>query len=183
MSYDYWREVMYKRIKETLVPVEGQGVEFGGSNGIIQGMFPKVTWEVRKHPPYDIIDKGSYERDWDVIVADQILEHVARPWDAMELIGKHTKQVAIITVPFLIGLHMRPRDYWRMTPRTIQMLASPYFTGIHIDSWGSAKVAYWHAIYNRTERLLSSVPEVEWEQGLKDNDPNKPFVIWAILRK
>ncbi len=182
---DYWRAVMYARMCISLAgeTIRGSGVEFGGSNGIIQAMLPGVQWEVRSHPPYDIIDTGSYERNWDVIVADQILEHVARPWEAMRLIGEHTNKMAIITVPFLIGIHNCPRDYWRMTPAAIATLASPYFPHIDIQSWGNAKAAYWHAIYNRTNRMIRNVPEAELDAALNDNDPNKPFVIWSILRK
>lgn len=182
---DYWRAVMYTKIRESLAgeAITGDGVEFGGSNGIIQSMLPGVIWETRRHPPYDIGDGASYERSWDVIVADQVLEHVARPWEAMRLIGEHTRKLAIITVPFLIGIHNSPGDYWRMTPQAISRLAAPHFSGIAIQSWGNAKAAYWHAIYNRTSRLMRNVPEVELDAGLSENDASKPFVIWAILRK
>ena len=182
---DYWRAVMYTRLRGTLEQetVSGYGVEFGGSNGIIQSMFPNVFWQTRSHPPYDITKETSYDQSWDVIVADQILEHVSQPWEAMRLIGEHTLQMAIITVPFLIGIHNSPSDYWRMTPKTIRGLAEPYFSQVNIQSWGNAKVNYWHAIYNRTSRLIENVPETELDEGLINNDTNKPFVIWAILKK
>ena len=182
---DYWRAVMYLRLRQSLEleSISGEGVEFGGSNGVIQSMFPGVKWEVRRHPPYDIQDESSYEHSWDVIIADQILEHVARPWEAIRLIGAHTKQVAVITVPFLIGIHNSPGDYWRMTPQALMRMAAPHFQRMDVQSWGNAKAAYWHAIYNRTSRLLRNIPEAELDATLNDNDIHKPFVIWAILRK
>jgi hypothetical protein len=62
-------------------------------------------------------------------------------------------------------------------------MAEPYFSQIDIQTWGNAKVNYWHAIYNRTSRLIENVSEVELDEGLNNNDVNKPFVIWAILKK
>jgi len=182
---DYWRTVMYSHISEKLASetVKGEGVEFGGTNGIIQDMLPQVKWEVRNYPQYDITQESSFERNWDVIIADQVLEHTSKPWEAIRLIGEHTKRMAIITVPFLIGIHPSPHDYWRMTPRIINDLAKPYFPYRDIQSWGSAKVNYWHAIYNRTSMLLANIPEPELEAELNNNDPKKPFVIWAILSK
>lgn len=182
---DYWRAVMYTRLQESLSreSVSGDGVEFGGSNGIIQNMLPAVVWEVRRFPEYDVTKAAAFDRNWDVIVTDQILEHTAQPWEAMRLIGEHTRQMAIVTVPFLIGIHNSPKDYWRMTPKAIQMLAQPHFRHIDIQTWGTPKVSYWHAIYNRTSRLIADVPEVELDAQLNSNDEKKPFVIWAILKK
>ncbi|MDO8487693.1 MAG: hypothetical protein Q7S31_00065 [bacterium] len=182
---DYWRAVMYDRLRESLSheSVSGEGVEFGGSNGIIQNMFPHVVWEVRRFPNFDVTNESSYERSWDVIVTDQVLEHTEKPWEAMRLIGEHTTQIAIITVPFLIGIHNSPHDFWRMTPKAIHMLAKPYFPHIDIQTWGTPKANNWHAIYNRTSRLIAAVPEAELEAELADNNTGKPFVIWAILKK
>lgn len=182
---DYWRAVAYSKLRTSLsvLSITGEGVEFGGSNGIIQGMLPNVIWEIRKLPEHDIMSDLSYERDWDVIIADQILEHVLKPWEALRLIGEHTKQLAIITVPFLIGIHMRPRDYWRMTPRAIRKLAAPYFRSVEVGTWGHALVNYWHATYNRTSRLFENVSESKLLAGLEQNDENKPFMIWAVMRK
>ena len=182
---DYWRAVMYTRLRESLDHefISGEGVEFGGSNGIIQNMFPKIIWETRRFPQYDVTKSAAFEHNWDVIVTDQVLEHTGEPWETLHLIGEHTKQMAIITVPFLIGIHNSPHDFWRMTPRAINELAKPYFRHIDIQSWGTAKAAYWHAIYNRTSRLIADISEAELETELATNDPKKPFVIWAILKK
>lgn len=182
---DYWRAVMYTRLKESLSheSISGEGVEFEGSNGVIQSMFPQVKWEVRNFPQYDVTKESSYERNWDVIVTDQVLEHTQKPWEALRLIGEHTKQIAVITVPFLIGIHPSPHDYWRMTPRVINDFTKSYFPYRDIQSWGTAKSNNWHAIYNRTSRLIANVPETELDAELVNNDHKKPFVIWAILKK
>lgn len=182
---DYWASNMYKSLREMLeknpLP-DGEGAEFGGSNGIIQSMCPNITWTNLPYPPYDIMAESSYEREWDVIVANVVLEHILYPWEALRLIGEHAK-AAIVTVPFMCGIHMRPRDYWRMTPRALKKIAAPYFSIVDVGSWGTPKATYWHALYNRTSKLLASVPEEELEAELASNWDQHPFLIWAIMRK
>jgi len=183
--HDYWRAVMYTKLQESLSyeSISGQGVEFGGSNGIIQNMLPYTTWEIRRFPKYDVTKESSFERNWDVIITDQVLEHTEKPWEAIRLIGEHTTQMAIITVPFLIGIHNSPHDYWRMTPEAIYELAKPYFPQIDIQTWGTPNANNWQAIYTRTSRLIAAVPEAELDAELAANNTEKPFVIWAILKK
>ncbi len=182
---DYWRAVMYASLKESLdkESVSGEGVEFGGGNEIIQKMFPLIKWENRGLPRHDITNPSSYERDWDVIVADQVLEHTFKPWEAMRLIGEHTKQAAVITVPFMLRIHNSPSDYWRMTPKTLMLLAKPHFPHIDIQTWGTVRAGLWHSLYDRTSTLMANVPEAELEAELANNDNQRPFVIWAILKK
>jgi len=182
---DYWRCIMYASLQEQLEHERwiGTGVEFGGSNKVIQNYFPRISWEIRKYPKYDITKEGSFEKKWDVIVADQILEHVTEPWTAMRLIGESTKIMAVITVPFMIRIHRSPEDYWRMTPKAIKMLAEPYFKNIDIRSWGTTNATLWHSLYDNTPNLLANVAEEELATELNSNDGQRPFVIWAVLRK
>jgi hypothetical protein len=183
---DYFRAVMYTDIAEQLagLDITGTGIEWGGSNGVIQRMLPGVQWENRDYPEYDVCKAESWSPA-DVVVADQVLEHVMYPWKAIEYAGIYTRDLAIVTVPFLIGVHPCPEDCWRMTPSTLRRLAEPYFSHIEIRSWGNADVAYWHAKYNDTGTVLRNVPEGEWRHSLtpEANDLAKPFVIWMVARK
>jgi hypothetical protein len=185
IRFDYWRSVMYAHIErwlQTQVP-QGEGVEFGGSNGIIQGFCPNVHWENRDYPAYDILDPASWDREWDLVVLDQILEHTERPWEIFEHLGRCVRGVAIITVPFLIPIHGCPADYWRLTPATLQSLASRHFSTVHLNSWGSTLAAWWLQVYRETATLMENVPEDIWRSCLTDNDPTKPVVIWSLTRK
>ena len=181
---DYWRAVMYSSLKEQLagLGLSGSGVEFGGSNGIIQSYCPGVSWETRGYPPFNVLDSSSWDKEWDVVVLDQILEHVERPWEVFDHIGR-TCKTAIITVPFLIGVHPCPTDYWRMTPQAIEMLASPHFSKIDTRSWGNTEVNFLHSEYDITGVMMANTEERVWREGLESNDEYKPFVIWAVLSK
>ena len=91
---------MYTRIQEALASesISGEGVEFGGSNGVIQSMFPQVKWEARNLPQHDITKESSYERNWDVIIADQVLQHAPRlnvGCEGFNFLGLHLPHVEV----------------------------------------------------------------------------------------
>jgi hypothetical protein len=183
---DYWRTVMYLQLQEQLasiVPV-GSGVEFGGSNGVIQSMCPDVRFETRYYPKYDVLDTASWKSGWDVIVADQMLEHVKRPWEVFDNLAKHTKQVAVITVPFLALVHPCPDDYWRITQNGIKELAGNNWASVEVRSWGNKRAVRWLAEYAfDMPSLLENVPMNELLEVLDENDNSLPVMIWAVMRK
>ena len=183
---DYGRAVMYARLSEMLAerPVSGSGLELGGgSNGLIQAMCPDVTWTNRDYPEFDVCEEAAWVGGYDVAVLDQVLEHVRYPWEAIAHARQNVRQALIITVPFLVKVHAVPNDFWRMTPQCIRAMAEDAgFTDIQIETWGNAKAAYWHCLYWHTPLILSNVPEPAWRQALEENDPESPFMIWAVLR-
>lgn len=182
---DYWRAVMYAHLKARLAEIAptGSGAEFGASNGEIMSYCPGVQWELRDYPQHDVLDAASWDRHWDVVVLDQILEHVLRPWEAIEHLCRCTDRVAVIAMPFLIGLHPCPSDCWRITPEMLRNLTEANFRTVEIRSWGHSVANYWHSLYNDTATLMANVSEMEWLGGLLINDESKPFHIWAILEK
>lgn len=186
INNDYWRHAMYLDIQRVLpeLALSGTGIEFGGTNRVIQQYCPNVTFDVREYPQYDILNHDSWS-DCDVMVADQILEHVSEPWKVFEHAAKYVRKAAIITVPFLIGIHPCPDDFWRMTPSAIRHMAenAGEWANVYIGTWGSTAVNNWHSLYNDSQSLINNISEQEWRCELEKNDPAKPFVIWAILSK
>ena len=188
---DYFRAVMYAKLTEyfeqrPLYP--GTGIEFGErANGIIQKMCPGTVWEERAYPQYDIAEIDSWS-ECDVVIADQVLEHVYKPWQAFNCAGQRVKQAFIVTVPFLLKVHADPSDFWRMTPDCIRELGKDAgFTDIHVDSWGNPQAEAWLSKYlNRswnTHLVIDNNPEEEWRNALIENDPVTPIMIWAVLRR
>jgi hypothetical protein len=177
---------MYANLKPRLAMLDlhGSGVEFGGSNGEIQSYCPGIEWVTRGYPDYDIQNPASWDCEWDVVILDQIMEHVERPWEVFDHLARCTRKVAVIAMPFLIGVHPCPDDCWRLTPSTIRRLAlAAGFAKVAINSWGHSLANFWHSSYDRTEIMMEHVPEIEWRGALVMNDEAKPFHIWAILEK
>jgi SAM-dependent methyltransferase len=62
---------------------------------------------------------------FDVVVSQEVLEHVRNPFQAMREMGRVLKPGGLVycQVPFIIGYHPGPRDYWRFTREGIREMA------------------------------------------------------------
>jgi len=116
-------------------------IEFGGSNGFLAGILEGAAYEVAPNAPaVDVQDLSSYPADeYDIVVLDEILEHVARPWVAVEEVRRILKPggCLITSSPFLIAEHRMPKDYWRFTKDGYRVLLENYST-VDVYSWGNA---------------------------------------------
>ena len=182
---DYWRAAMYADLAKTLGGANpmGRGLEVGGSNHVIQQMCPRVKWEERDYPPWDAHDPKTWQPPMDIVVTDQILEHTERPWDVLSLMAMATKKTLVVTVPFLIGVHPCPTDFWRITPDALGGLLGHWFKRVEVRSWGNALVNYYFALYGTTGKLLDAVPYSVAVEALRQNDPANPFMVWAVASK
>lgn len=121
------------------------------------------------YPEFDvcapIVDRPSF----DVVICEQVLEHVVDPWGAaanlrqLTVSGGHV----IVSTPFLIKVHeialVGMHDYWRFTPRGLRALLES--AGLMVDTvatWGNRRCvignlrrwsAYrpWHSLSNDSE--------------------------------
>jgi SAM-dependent methyltransferase len=61
---------------------------------------------------------------FDVVVTQETLEHVSDPFAAMDEIARVMKPGAVLycQLPFVIGFHPGPMDYWRFTCQGIRRL-------------------------------------------------------------
>jgi len=115
-------------------------IEIGGSNGIISGFFKHADYEVAPNYPYlDVQDLSSIpEESYDVVILDQVLEHVENPMKAIKEVRRILRSggTFIGTTPFLIYVHPVPKDYWRFTEDGLRVLLKE-FSSVEIHSWGN----------------------------------------------
>lgn len=121
-------------------------IEFGGSNGFVKTLFNNPGYQVAPNVPIvDVHDLSIFPRNfYDFVVLDEILEHVARPWEAVDEIHRILKPggCLITSSPFLIAVHKVPNDYWRFTKDGIEVLLKK-FSNVKTYSWGnSSAVTY-----------------------------------------
>ena len=64
------------------------------------------------------------DNEFDLVIAQEVLEHVKDPRKAVEEIFRVLKQGGhfYLQLPFIIGFHPCPNDYWRFTHEGIQEL-------------------------------------------------------------
>jgi SAM-dependent methyltransferase len=129
-------------------------------------------------PDFDIC-RDRLPETFRTVIADQVLEHVPRPADAVRNIYAMVADggSAMVATPFLFRVHARPYDFNRWTPAGLrQLLVDGGFAGSDIEthSWGNKACARAH--------IGGSVRDVGWGRDLS-NDDEYPVMVWAFARK
>ncbi len=175
---DHWvRHVMDRTIADyisALHPTTLTALEVSGSGHSDEGWLKYESWNF---PEFDIChDLKGDEKTFDVVLAEQVLEHVVDPIHALKNMVSLCKPggLVIVTTPFLIKKHEIPKDYWRFTEDGIRLLLEK--VGLEeelIGSWGNRYVVVGN--FNRWTRLKP------WHT--LRNEPNFPVAVWAIGRR
>jgi SAM-dependent methyltransferase len=131
------------------------------------------------YPDFDLCAPITAERQFDVVICEQVLEHVVDPWGAAANLRELTTPGGhvIVSTPFLIKVHELPsfdlRDYWRFTPRGLRTLLQS--TGLEVDSvdaWGNRR-----CVIGNLRRWSGPRP---WHP--LRNDPDLAVQVWAFAR-
>lgn len=181
VGYDHrhWtRPVMYERCGELLRLLQPQNLD---ALEISAGKFFQTlgfrTFTEANYPEFDICS-GVLDRQFDVIIADQVWEHLLWPYRATRNVHAMLKPGGhfLVTTPFLVRVHAIPHDCSRWTETGIRhFLMECGFPedGIVTGSWGNRACV--KANFSRWARK-------GWFGSLR-NEPNFPVVVWALARK
>lgn len=106
------------------------------------------------------------DNTYDVIVCTQVLEHVPNPFLAAAELSRILKPggLLLLTVPAAYPYHAVPRDYWRFTRDSLQLLFGEHLHELRIDPWGnrvSVVASYWYWTHDQLPRaaLLRRDPD------------------------
>ena len=181
VGYDYrhWtRPVMYRecfRLIEALVPETLEVLEI--SSGDFFRTIPFRSYTETRYPDFDICS-DTLPRTFDLIIADQVFEHLLWPTRAARNVlhmlrpGGHF----LVTTPFLIRLHPIPHDCTRWTETGIRyFLAECGFDleATKTGSWGNRACV--RANFRHWARR-------GWSGSLR-NEPDFPVSVWALARE
>ena len=125
-------------------------------------------------PDFDIT-KDILPRTFDVIIAEQVFEHLRHPYAA----GRNVRcmlgedGVFLIATPFLIRVHGSPFDYTRWTPDGLKGFLEDCGFYAEVRAWGNIKAV---------SANLMHWKEYGWLRDLH-NEPNFPLVVWAYARR
>jgi len=136
------------------------------------GSFTEMNW-----PAHDICE-DVLDRQFDIVIADNVWEHLLHPWRAAGHVLQMLKPGGIFVniTPFLIRHHPIPTDCTRWTELGMRhFLADCGFDPERIEtgSWGNAAAV--KANFRRWART-------GWRRRLP-NHPDFPVTVWAIARK
>jgi SAM-dependent methyltransferase len=127
-------------------------------------------------PGFDIT-RDRLDRRFDVIIAEEVFEHIADAGAAAVNIHAMLNPggVFLVSVPFLIKLHGPPAygDFHRWSPEGLRVFLGAHgFTQVDAKSWGNADAI----IAN-----FKGWTRYGWGKSL-ENDPELPAAVWAYAR-
>ena len=175
-----WARIVMDREMEaflhSLGPERLDAVEISGDKW---GNFGFKTYRCLQFPEYDLCKEPAGIAAYDLVIAEQVLEHVRRPYRAVCHAWEMLRPGGIFAVntPFLIRVHEDPEDFSRWTEKGLrQLLVEGGFeeSAVQTGSWGNracvrATLGHWAGW-------------VPWKDSL-ENEPQFPVVVWAFAKK
>jgi SAM-dependent methyltransferase len=138
--------------------------------------YASASYESVQFPGFDLA-RDRLPRTFDVIVAEQVFEHIRDPGAAADNVRAMLEPngVFLIALPFLLKLHGPPAygDFRRWSPQGLEAFLEQHgFSRIETHGWGNAK-----AVAGNFRRWTA----FGWGRDLS-NDPELPVVVWAYAR-
>jgi len=135
------------------------------------GSYTKIDY-----PDFDIT-RDRLDRQFDVIIAEEVFEHLADADTAAANVHAMLKAdgVFLVSVPFLVKLHGPPHygDFHRWSPEGLRTFLSHHgFSQVDAKSWGNLDAI----VAN-----LKGWTRFGWGRNL-ENDPDLPVAVWAYAR-
>jgi SAM-dependent methyltransferase len=131
------------------------------------------------YPEFDLCAPLEGRGPFDVVICEQVLEHVVDPVAAARNLRGLCRPGGwvLVSTPFLVRIHELPafgmKDYWRFTPRGLATLLEG--AGLEVDtvgSWGNAECVVGNL--HRWSALRRWHP--------MHNEPDLPVQVWAFAR-
>jgi SAM-dependent methyltransferase len=184
------RVAMYRALENALAPLDTSArrclcISQSRPLARVLGL-RKSAMTVTSFPEVDILALPYADGEFDFVVADQVLEHVAGdPFLAMAECLRVAKPGGAIvhTTCFINFMHQLPTDFWRFSPAALELLAR-HAGGedIAVGGWGSRDA--W--TYMELGFRMRKVPEVPgnpiFELAMR-NEKRWPVTTWVRFRK
>lgn len=175
-----WARVVMNRETEALIRStvysNCSALEISGNKW---NAFGFKTYQSAGFPDYDVCEKPLKLDEYDIIIAEQVLEHVLWPYRAVTNVYRMLRPGGkfLVTTPFLLRVHNYPVDVSRWTELGLKHLLAECgfdYSSIQTGSWGN------RACVRANFRVWRSY--IPWLHSLK-NEPDYPVVVWAWASK
>jgi SAM-dependent methyltransferase len=174
---DQWcRVVMNGHIAAYLTGLGPRDLTAIEISGDTHAGFGWKAYRPSRYAELDICDPPADLDQYDVVICEQVLEHVDDPLRAARTLhdlcrpGGHV----VVSTPFMIRVHPTPADHWRFTESGLRLLLER--AGLEVSrtgAWGSKA-----AVRGNLRRFPPARP---W-RSLRC-EPEFPLVVWAFARR
>lgn len=189
------RYEMYNRIQETAraLDVSGKVLSISNSGHLcrLMGVKSEQIFDA-SYPEYDIARLDLPDNSYDLVVSDQVFEHIeCDPRQAVNETYRVLKPggIAVHTTCFLTPFHGDQKfgvpgggDYWRYTHHGLRLLHDKYSRVIAADGWGNPMMP----VVNALGLTRMPIPEARWHplNKLARLDwPSYHYVVWVVAQK
>jgi SAM-dependent methyltransferase len=176
---DWLRVVMYRRCFEFIRGLRPETLNVLEISGGPQWRrnFNFASYTATQYPEFDVCAE-ALDRKFDLIIADQVFEHLPWPMRAGRNVHKMLRPGGyfIVATPFLVRVHNVPIDCSRWTEQGLSYLLQECGfkeQDIKTDSWGNRACL---------KANLFKWRRYGWYRSLV-NEPNFPITVWAIAQK
>ena len=178
-SQQWQRVVMNKAIDARIASLDPPTRVAAEISGDSHAGKPWRRYTSLNYPEFDVCAPVTISDRFDVVICEQVLEHVPDPWGAARNLRELTVPggYVIVSTPFLIKVHelllFGMHDYWRFTPRGLRLLLDE--AGLLVDSvqtWGNRR-----CVDGNFKRWPAYRP---WHP--LRNDPDLAVQVWAFAR-
>lgn len=176
----HWqREMLDRAMEEKIASLNPAGLSAAEISGDGRAECGWRKFTSLDYPEFDLCAPLTLEERFDVVICEQVLEHVVDPIAATRNLRALCRPGGrvLVSTPFLVRVHELPafgmRDYWRFTPRGLATLLEN--AGLEIESvgsWGNAECVVGNL--HRWSALRRWHP--------LHNEPELPVQIWAFAR-
>lgn len=157
-------------------------------NSTLFDMLPRgSTYIAPSYPKVDIHNLPYANSTFDYVIADQVLEHVRKPWVGIKEVHRVLKAngIAIFTSALIFPLHSVPNDYYRYTPDGLKVLFEDF--GIIHDANGTGNLTFAKNILDNNSlenvRFDPVKPGTKQEKDVMYNDNKNLVSVWIIAQK
>ena len=178
-TVDWVRVVMYRQSFKFLRQLGPERLDVLEISGGVQWRreFNFRSYTTTEYPDFDICAE-TLPRKFDVVIADQVFEHLPWPLRAAKNVHEMVRPGGyfIIATPFLLRVHNSPIDCSRWTTTGLShLLQEAGFEAdrIQTDSWGNR--ACLKANFKRWPKRGFT--------GSLANEPDFPVMVWAFAQK
>jgi SAM-dependent methyltransferase len=178
---DHWvRVVMNEAVDHFLAGLDVGTLTAAEISGTSHSSRGWAAYRSLMYPEFDVCAPVVIDERFDVVLCEQVLEHVVDPWAGVANLAELCRPGGhvVITSPFLIKVHELPMygmfDYWRFTPRGLQLMVEK--VGLEVvdqGQWGNRMCV--------TGNLTHWSARRRWHP--MRNEPDVPVQIWCIARR
>ncbi|MEK6326338.1 MAG: class I SAM-dependent methyltransferase [Actinomycetota bacterium] len=177
---EQWQRVaMYQALDAHIAALDAPRLSAAEISGENHADKPWKEHSNLAYPEFDLCAPLEEKRKFDVVICEQVLEHVVDPCAAVANLRRLCAEGGhvIVSTPFLVKVHELPAyamfDYWRFTPRGLRLLLERAGLEVNaVGAWGNRQCVVGNLSRWSARRRWHSLAD----------EPGLAVQVWAFAR-